>query len=90
MLKYGISIQPKTAVAQQLPLRANAEHVRYALISGPYLKLIDWPKGANCCPVHGSKASALDCCDCLNGLTQSADHSVDIATRGLRPVDPGV
>jgi hypothetical protein len=34
-------------VGHQLPLRANAERVRYAPISGLWLKLIDWPKGAN-------------------------------------------
>jgi hypothetical protein len=30
----------------QLPLGADAEGVRFDPISGPYLKLIDWPKGA--------------------------------------------
>jgi len=36
-----------TASGHQLPLGADAERVRYAPISGPYLKLIDWPKGAD-------------------------------------------
>jgi hypothetical protein len=33
-------------ICQQLPLGAGIKRVRYAPISGPYLKLIDWPKGA--------------------------------------------
>ena len=33
-------------LGHQLPLRANAERGRYAPISGLWLNLIDWPKGA--------------------------------------------
>ena len=49
---------------QELPLGANAERVRFIPISGPYLKLIDWPKGANSRQIYrkgaGSK-SKLGC-----------------------------
>ena len=37
---------PNDGFGQQLPLGANVECVRYAPISGPYLKLIDWPERA--------------------------------------------
>jgi len=36
------------ASGQQLPLARIVEHFRFAPISGPFLKLIDWPKGAMC------------------------------------------
>jgi hypothetical protein len=35
-----------SAEGHQLPLAELVEHFRFAPISGPYLKLIDWPKGA--------------------------------------------
>jgi hypothetical protein len=35
-------------MGHQLPLGAGAECFRFAPMSGPYLKLIDWPKGAMC------------------------------------------
>jgi hypothetical protein len=37
---------PTSGLGHQLPLGADAECFRNAPNSGPYLKLIDWPKGA--------------------------------------------
>jgi hypothetical protein len=38
-----------TVGGQQLPLAELVERFRFTPISGPYLKLIDWPRGAISC-----------------------------------------
>jgi hypothetical protein len=51
----------------QLPLGTGGEFVRYAAISGPYLKLIDWPKGAKPGPEQAQQITQRGC----------ANHFVD-------------
>jgi hypothetical protein len=70
-------------VGQMLLLPHRSTDDRFTAISGPYLKLIDWPKGANSRPSAAQQIMGL--LDHLVGASEQRGRYFEAeSTRGLK------